>query len=95
MTLPKIQQKIKQHIPFLSQEFHVKRIGIFGSYAQKKETVASDIDLLVEFSEPIGWEYIDLHEYLEQLLEKQVDLVTVEALKPRLKATILNSVIYI
>lgn len=95
MTLTTIRQTLKQQIPFLSKEFKVKRIGIFGSYAHQQATDLSDIDLLVEFSEPIGWEYVDLHAYLEQLLGKSIDLVTPEALKPRLKTAILNSVVYL
>jgi len=41
----------------------------------------SDVDILIEFYEPIGWELIDL-DFLEEVLGKRVDLVTVGALKP-------------
>nr|NIQ07596.1 nucleotidyltransferase [Candidatus Korarchaeota archaeon]NIU85243.1 nucleotidyltransferase [Candidatus Thorarchaeota archaeon]NIW15326.1 nucleotidyltransferase [Candidatus Thorarchaeota archaeon]NIW53291.1 nucleotidyltransferase [Candidatus Korarchaeota archaeon] len=54
----------------------------------------SDVDILVKFSEPIGWEVVDLKEYLESLLGKSVDLVTVNALKPQLKEKILAEVEY-
>ena len=51
-------------------------------------------DILVQFSEYIGWEFIDLKQFLEEKLDREVDLVTVEALKPELKEEILRDVIY-
>ena len=95
MTVRQIQQRLKNSKSFLARTFKVKSIGVFGSYALGQETEASDIDLLVEFYEPVGWEFIDLKEYLENALEKQVDLVTVKALKPQMKKTILEQVIYV
>ena len=52
------------------------------------------MDILVEFSEHIGWEIVDLKEYLEEVLGLKVDLVTVRALKPRLADTILGELVY-
>ena len=54
----------------------------------------SDIDILVEFSEPVGWEFIDLKDFLEMILEIKVDLVTKNALKPQIRDRILNEVVY-
>ncbi|OQX53435.1 MAG: hypothetical protein B5M48_03390 [Candidatus Omnitrophica bacterium 4484_213] len=48
---------------------------------------------LVEFYTPIGWEFIDLKEFLEQILGKEVDLVTRRALKSQLKHKILEEVV--
>ena len=90
-----IRQKLKDHLAILSKEFKVRKIGIFGSYARNEATADSDIDILVEFREPIGWEFVDLQNYLEEILRHRVDLVTVRALKPQLKDTILSDVIYI
>ena len=72
----------------------MKGIGIFGSYLRGKESEKSDVDVLVEFYTPIGWEFIDLKEFLEQILGKEVDLVTRRALKPQLKDKILEEVVY-
>jgi predicted nucleotidyltransferase len=52
------------------------------------------VDILVQFSEDIGWEFVDLKQFLEENLERKVDLVTLEALKPELKEEILRDVIY-
>jgi predicted nucleotidyltransferase len=89
-----IEAIIKKHKPILLEKYKVKSIGIFGSYARKQETEKSDIDILVSFSEPVGWEIVDLKEYLENLLGKKVDLVTESALKPQIKDAVLKEVVY-
>jgi len=89
-----IEKTLKQYKTTLKKNFNVKKIGVFGSYAKGKESKKSDVDILVEFSEPIGWEFFDLKEFLETVLNKKVDLVTVNAIKPQLKEKILNEIIY-
>ncbi|MEM2169145.1 MAG: nucleotidyltransferase family protein, partial [Candidatus Bathyarchaeia archaeon] len=56
----------------------------------------SDIDILVEFEEPPSlFEFMDLEDYLSKLLGLKVDLVTREALKPRIGERILREVVYL
>jgi len=92
--LEEIKQKLREHKPELKEKYNVEEIGIFGSYVHGDQAESSDIDLLVEFSEPVGWEIIDLKEELEKLLDRPVDLVTKDALKPRLKPQIMKDVVY-
>jgi len=92
--LEEIKRKLREHKPELKERYNVEEIGIFGSYVHGDQAESSDIDLLVEFSEPIGWEIIDLKEELEKLLNRPVDLVTKDALKPRLKTQIMKDVVY-
>ena len=89
-----IEETLKKFKPFLREKFKVKEIGIFGSYVRGEESEESDVDILVEFYEPIGWEFVDFREFLEEILGKEVDLVTVKALKPQLKDKILKEVVY-
>jgi uncharacterized protein len=91
-TSLEIESILKAHKDILSVRFHVKDIGIFGSFARGEETGASDVDILVEFSEPVGWEFVDLKEYIEEILGLPVDLVTKNALKRQLKDKILKEV---
>lgn len=90
-----IENKLQEIKPVLIDKFHVSRIGYFGSYVNGRQTNSSDLDLLVEFSQPVGWGFFTLERYLEQVLGLRVDLVTKNALKERIKETILNQVIYI
>ncbi|OGJ42387.1 nucleotidyltransferase [Candidatus Peregrinibacteria bacterium RIFCSPLOWO2_01_FULL_39_12] len=89
-----IEKILKSQKSFLKEKFRVKKIGIFGSFARNEQSDDSDIDILVEFYEPIGWDFFDLQEYLKNILKKNVDLVTKKALKPQIKTTILNEVKY-
>lgn len=79
----------------LERTYNVKQIGIFGSFAKGAQTKKSDIDILVEFSRPVGlFHFVDLEDFLSQLLNRKVDLVTRKALKPAMKSDILNQIIY-
>lgn len=69
----------------MQQEYKVKTIGIFGSYARGEETEESDVDILVEFEEPVGLEFVHLADYLEEILGVKVDLLTPDAIKPNRK----------
>ena len=93
-TLKDIRKVLMNNRSQLEMKFKVKRIGIFGSYGRGEAKENSDIDILVEFSEPVGWEFIDLKEFLESKLEAKVDLMTKKELKPQIKDRILNEVVY-
>jgi len=89
-----IEERLRMIKPVLKDKFHVKKIGLFGSYARGEQTDESDIDILVEFSKPVGFEFIELKFFLEDLLDKKVDLVTPNALKLQIKERIMKEVIY-
>jgi len=94
-TREEITQILRKVIPQLQREFKVKDIGIFGSFIHGEASEKSDVDLLVEFSGAIGWEFIDLKNFLEDVLGAKVDLVTKKALKPQLRDVILKEVVYV
>lgn len=95
-TIQDIERILAQEKGRLKEEFHVLSIGVFGSYARGEEQPGSDLDLLVEFDEPIGlFRYIDLEDHLSELLGVKVDLVTRNALKPRMGKGILAEVVMI
>jgi predicted nucleotidyltransferase len=93
--LGEIKETLSRQKPVLIEKYKVKEIGIFGSYVRGEQENISDIDILVEFSEPIGWEFIDLQEYLEDILSLKVDLVTSNALRSQFKERILREVAYV
>lgn len=93
--LEEIKAKLSGQRSLLAEKFKVKEIGVFGSYGRGGQEEESDVDILVKFSEPIGWEFIDLQEYLEDILGLKVDLVTSNALRPSLREKILGEVTYV
>jgi hypothetical protein len=95
-NLEEIKIIIHKNKPIIKNKFKVKEIGIFGSYARGENKHKSDIDLLVEFDEPVGFfAFLDLEEYLEDILGMKVDLVSKKALKPRIGKYILEELIQV
>ncbi len=72
---------IKEKYPYLSAEFGVQKIGVFGSLAKGIEKKDSDIDIVVELKRPIGFKFIELIEYLEDLFNKKVDVLTQDGIE--------------
>ena len=89
-----IEAILRQHKPELAEKFHVQEIGIFGSYGRGEETEGSDVDLLVEFSGPVGLKFFDLKEYLEDILCMKVDLATEGGLRKEYREEVLSEVVY-
>ena len=52
----------------------MKRIGLFGSFAKGTANEDSEVDMVVEFERPIGFKFVELVDYLEALLDKEVDV---------------------
>jgi len=92
--LQEIQNILQRNKSLLSSRFKVKNIGVFSSHTRGEAREKSDIDIMVELYEPIGWDFIELKEYLEMVLERPVDLVTNKALKPLIRDDILKEVVY-
>jgi predicted nucleotidyltransferase len=86
-------QKIK---PLLVDKFHVSTIGLFGSVVRDDYSPAtSDIDIIVDFSKPIGIEFVDLADYIEKALNNKVDLVSKKGIKQKYFAQIEPEIIYV
>jgi len=86
---------LKIYKDYLRQKYKVREMGIFGSYAKNEQKMGSDLDILVEFYEPVGLGYFELKDFLEDVLKIKVDLVTKMGIKPQLKDKILKDVIYL
>jgi predicted nucleotidyltransferase len=74
-------ERIRKQRDYLSSEFGVEKIGLFGSVAAGTDNDSSDTDLVVEFSRPMGLQFIRLVEFLEGILGRKVDLVTRDGLE--------------
>ncbi len=74
----------------------VKRLGLFGSFLHGQQTVNSDVDFLVEFepSQKSFDNFMNLTFLLEDLLQRRVELVTIESLSPYIGPQILRNVEY-
>jgi len=98
MDKGEIKAILAANMAYLSREYGVERLGLFGSYVRNEQRPDSDIDLLVEFASnrSIGlFRFVHLKNHLSDLLGTEVDLVTPAALKPVIGEQILSEVEYI
>jgi hypothetical protein len=96
--IDEIKKNLELHKEELKQRYGIKELGIFGSYVRGEERKDSDLDLLAEFEDGarIGLlEFIQVENYLTDLLGVKVDLVEKSALKPRIGQLILKEVVYL
>ena len=81
----------------LQQKYKVNEMSIIGSYARGEQTETSDLDIMVDFREPIGWNVVDLRDELEELLGLPVDLILKDGIMQRKKIYdgILEDAVYV
>lgn len=87
---------LKQVKPSLEKKYGVKDLALFGSYSRNTAVAGkSDVDVLVDFSQPIGLAFVDLADELELLLHLKVDLVSRGGIKPKYFTVIEPDLIYV
>lgn len=94
-SLNQILSVISANKNSLRHKYKISKIGVFGSYCRNEATNDSDVDILVEFSEPIGLDFVLLAEELENLIGNKVDLVSLNAIKPKLREYIEAELVYV
>ena len=99
LTKEKITDILSEKSEDLAEVYGVKKIGLFGSYAKGTHTEASDIDIIVEFETPLGFKFMEFADYLEELLGKPVDVLTLGGLQgiriPHVVQSIKESIVYV
>ena len=92
--IEKINTQLREIMPVLAEKYHVKSLQTFGSYTRGQQSEESDLDVLVEFHETIDlFMYMELEEFLSEVLGVKVDPVMKDTLKPRIKEKILKEAI--
>lgn len=93
-TIEEIKSILREHNEFFEKNYSVKNFLLFGSYAKNQQTQDSDIDLLVNFKQPIDFfDFIDLQDYISKLFNKRIDMGTIGSLKEFVKDKILKEAI--
>ena len=91
-SIKKILTELK---PELEKNFHVSSIGIFGSVVRNESSSESDVDIVVDFDQPIGISFIDLANLLEEKIETHVDLVSKKGIRPQYLSSIEKEIVYV
>jgi uncharacterized protein len=91
--IAQLRDVLRQQLPLLAEHYGVASLGLFGSYVRREAHPDSDLDILVRFHHTPGLlRFIELENYLSDLLGVRVDLVMAEALKPHIGRRILAEV---
>jgi uncharacterized protein with HEPN domain/predicted nucleotidyltransferase len=90
-------RRLRSQLPELREKYHVKSLGVFGSFVRNEQKPRSDLDVLVEFDEAADLisDFFRLQEYLSELLGVNIDLVENGHLKPYIGKRILREVIWL
>lgn len=79
----------------LQEQFKVRKLALFGSYARGEQRADSDVDILVEVDPSIGLEFVTLAQKIETLLGVNVDLVSSRAVTSQAMEFIEPELIYV
>jgi predicted nucleotidyltransferase len=91
-TVKSLLTKLK---PELVKRYPIASIGLFGSIVRDDFTSNSDVDIIVDFNDKIGIEFVTLADELEQKLNHKVDLVSRGGIKQRYFDVIESQIIYV
>lgn len=96
MTRAEVLRTLRTHRATLTEQFGVTSLTLFGSFARDQATDASDIDLLAEFDHAPGWrEYFGAQAYLEGVLGRPVDLMTITEVRPEIRPYVERDAIHV
>jgi len=90
-----ILQKLRTLKPLLQEKYGVSELALFGSYSRDEQTGESDIDIMVDFSKPIGIEYMDVVYILKEEFEAiPVQVVSKKAIKEKYYDRLKHDLLY-
>lgn len=79
----------------IKQRYKAEVKGLFGSVARGEAQQESDLDLLVDFDEDADlFDYVGLGQFLEEKLNRKIDLVPRRSLREEIRKKVLEEAIY-
>jgi uncharacterized protein len=94
-TIENIKTLLQKLKPELAKKYYVSSIGLFGSVVRDDFSAKSDIDIIVDFSRPVGIEFIDLADFLESKMKRKIDLVSKKGIKKNYYRQIEREIVYV
>ena len=93
--LRSIKNSLSALKPEMQQRFFVNSIGLFGSVVRDDFRVSSDVDIIVDFTKPVGIEFVDLANFIESKLNRKIDLVSRNGVKKKYFEQIESQIVYV
>ena len=95
MNKEMIIQQLQKIKPALQEKYGVTELALFGSYSRDEQTDTSDIDIMVSYTKKLGLEFLDMVYELDDLFDKEVQVVSKEGIKPKYFQAIKDDLIYL
>lgn len=95
ITLEHILLILRKHKPELQRKYPISSLAVFGSYARGDATEKSDIDIAVEINGPMGMNFIEMADEIEDLLGKKTDVVSKRSIKPQYLPYVEKDIVYV
>jgi len=96
MNVEDIVTKLRELKPIITSRYKAREVGLFGSFVRGEQGANSDIDVLAEFEDEADlFDLIGLTLYLEEILQRKVDVVPKRALRIELQESVLREVVAI
>ncbi|MFI5185746.1 MAG: nucleotidyltransferase family protein [Chitinophagales bacterium] len=93
-TLQNILQTLRIHLPELQRKYPVGRMGVFGSYARGDASEKSDIDIAVEITGPMGLNFVEMADEIEDLFGIKTDVVPLCSIKRQYLEFVEKDIVY-
>ena len=82
LTRDEVLETLRGHKAVLKERFGVEGLRLVGSVARGESSNGSDIDLIVDFAGPATADgFFGAHDYLESVVDCEVDLMTEKGLR--------------
>jgi predicted nucleotidyltransferase len=92
--LQTILKKLREHKPELLRKYPISKLGVFGSYARGEANENSDIDIAVEITGPMGLNFVQMADEIEDLFGRKTDVVPLRSIKPQYLESVQREIIY-
>ena len=91
-----ILNMLKGLLPEIQERYHVRSLALFGSFARDESSVESDVDVLVDFKKGASlFDLTGLGCFLEDALQKKVDVVSRKALRKEISESVYHDAIVV
>jgi predicted nucleotidyltransferase len=95
-NLQEIKAILVQVKSLVKEKYQISELGIFGDYVRGEVKENSQVNILIDYTEPPSLlDLVDMEYYLSDLLKVKADVISKNGLKGKRRERILSEVIYV
>ena len=94
MTRAELLQKLRELKPWLAEQ-GIVNVRLFGSYARDEAGPDSDVDLLVDMTKPLGWDFFGIERGLSERLGVKVEMGTEDSMHRLVRSSAMRETVIV